>query len=571
MASGFWLSKKALQINSLSSRVLALVSIGVFSLALAVISVDAYVLFQSASDAALERVQANMAVARNVLKQKGDVVHLVDGRLMAGDIVLNGALDLVDTVQSLVGGTCTIFMGDERVATNVRKPDGSRAIGTKLAIGPAHTAIFDHKSPFRGQVDILGTPYMTAYDPLLDEQGNVVGILYVGIKKSEFTRGAMQSLWIVGGVTLIVLILSLVLSRFVMRATVVRPLEGAIVTMQRLAGGDLGVDARTGSTVREIIDITSALSTFKTHEIERKRLADAERIEQEAKARRQEAIERQIEVFNQSAQNMLLSVTNSVRELRSAADDMTGIADSTHQQSATVAAAAEEASASAETVAATTEQLVSSESEIAAQINRSSKIARVVSKKIENINLILTSLSSATDKIGEVMGLIAGIANQTNLLALNATIEAARAGEAGRGFAVVAGEVKTLSQQTALATKSIESQISEVQTVTQSALQAIAQISSVILEMSEGVTIIAAAVEKQTSATKEIARNIHEVSTVTREVTQNITRVKSGASSTGASASQILATAQDLSLKSQNLSDQMNGFFSAVLSQEVAS
>lgn len=58
----------------------------------------------------------------------------------------------------------------------------------------------------------------------------------------------------------------------------------------------------------------------------------------------------------------------------------------------------------------------------------------------------------ATERIGDVVRLIAGIADQTDLLALHATTGAARAGEPGKGFAVVASEVKSLVSQTAAAT-----------------------------------------------------------------------------------------------------------------------
>lgn len=136
---------------------------------------------------AQERQDSSMRVAWEVLKSKGDRFAIKDGKLVVGDnYVVNDNFEVVDRVKELVGGTATVFQGDMRVSTNVKKPDGSRAVGTPLAKNAAYEAIFQQAKPYRGSADILGTPFYTAYDPILDADGKVIGILYVGLKKSEF-------------------------------------------------------------------------------------------------------------------------------------------------------------------------------------------------------------------------------------------------------------------------------------------------------------------------------------------------------------------------------------------------
>jgi hypothetical protein len=104
-----------------------------------------------------------------------------------GATKMNNNFVLVDEVQKEVGGTATIFVksGDEfvRVATNVKKDDGSRAIGTVLdPKGKAIAAIAKGESYF-GEADILGKPYVTGYEPIRDAS-NVIGVYYVGYLKN---------------------------------------------------------------------------------------------------------------------------------------------------------------------------------------------------------------------------------------------------------------------------------------------------------------------------------------------------------------------------------------------------
>jgi hypothetical protein len=108
--------------------------------------------------------------------------------LYFGTTKINNNFDVVDAVgtEDGKGMTATLFAkgGDEyiRVSTSVQKPDGSgRAVGTVLA-GPALESIKVGKS-YYGELPILGTPYITGYEPIMDGSGTQIGVYYVGFKK----------------------------------------------------------------------------------------------------------------------------------------------------------------------------------------------------------------------------------------------------------------------------------------------------------------------------------------------------------------------------------------------------
>ncbi|UPK40445.1 Cache 3/Cache 2 fusion domain-containing protein [Bradyrhizobium sp. 186] len=108
--------------------------------------------------------------------------------LYFGTTKINNHFDIVDAIgkEDGKGMTATLFAKDGgeyvRVSTSVPKPDGSgRAVGTVLA-GPALEAMKAGKS-YYGEVPILGTPYMTGYEPIKDSSGAEIGIYYVGYKK----------------------------------------------------------------------------------------------------------------------------------------------------------------------------------------------------------------------------------------------------------------------------------------------------------------------------------------------------------------------------------------------------
>ncbi|CAK0755146.1 methyl-accepting chemotaxis protein [uncultured Gammaproteobacteria bacterium] len=268
--------------------------------------------------------------------------------------------------------------------------------------------------------------------------------------------------------------------------------------------------------------------------------------------------------FEREVSGVVQSVSASATLLRNSASTMTKNADDTSRLSATVAAAAEEATVNIQTVAAAAEELSSSISEISRQVSQSAQIANNAMQEAERTNITVQGLADAANRIGQVVKLIHNIASQTNLLALNATIEAARAGEAGKGFAVVAGEVKNLAGQTARATEEINAQINAVQAATHEAVNAIKGISGIIAQINNIASTIAAAVEEQGAATNEIARNVQQASVGTREVGQTIEKVNRSAGDTEREARHVATATDELSRQSETLRSEVGRFLSRI-------
>ena len=115
--------------------------------------------------------------------------------VMYGGILLNRDHQLVDRIKDIVYrqeayndmplGTTTIFIGDSRVATTVRQENGNRAIGTRVSKEVADR-VLDNGLAWVGRAFVVKDWYLTAYDPIRDGRGKIIGMLYVGILEKPF-------------------------------------------------------------------------------------------------------------------------------------------------------------------------------------------------------------------------------------------------------------------------------------------------------------------------------------------------------------------------------------------------
>jgi methyl-accepting chemotaxis protein len=203
-------------------------------------------------------------------------------------------------------------------------------------------------------------------------------------------------------------------------------------------------------------------------------------------------------------------------------------------------------------------------SEIGGAMTETSRISHEAVSSADAVRTSMRELVEAASKIGEIVGIVDGIASQTNLLALNATIEAARAGEAGKGFAVVAHEVKGLAGKTSEATAEIGAQVASIQVRTATAMTAINGVVSTIQAIDQRTAGISAQVEQQEAGTQDIDRALLSAANGAGHVRGSIADVAATATETRASAAELLSAADGLSRRSNDLGGAVTGFLSAL-------
>ena len=477
---------------------------------------------------------------------------------------------IVDRATSYVGGNATLFVYDDakdqfvRRTTNLKKENGDRAVGTHLAENHPGQAIIRSGKAYKGQAMLFGSRYYTAYHPVFNPAGKIVGIIYVGIAMAELDGMLWQAILAMAVAACIAALFALGATMLLVRQ-VTKPLKAVAETLTVLAEGRTDVEVRYADRHDEIGMIARTVGVFKTNRIERRQL-EAERLSAEKSAieRRKAELNQFVEAFRTKIGGIIEQVMSSSDRFEKDAQQLSLTAHSTAEMSGQSADTSRQASEHVRSAATASNELSQSIVEISRRVQDSNSVAADAVKQANATDQRMAELTAAGDRIGDVVKLITSIAEQTNLLALNATIEAARAGDAGRGFAVVAQEVKNLAGQTAKATDEISSHIVNMQRATGESVEAIKAIGLTIERISEITTAISSAVEEQGAATQNIAHGVEAAAGGTLNVAENIERVAQGASETETTSSQILQSARALSGVSVHLRDEVEKFLDSV-------
>ncbi|MCH7880031.1 MAG: cache domain-containing protein [Proteobacteria bacterium] len=123
--------------------------------------------------------------------------------ILDGGVLLNGNFSFVDVIRDLVYGpgslisgsigTVTVFLDDVRITTNVPIKSGERALGTRVS-DEVRTNVLDQGHTWIDRAFVVNDWYISSYEPILDVDGNRIGMLYAGFLEAPFRQSLINAL-----------------------------------------------------------------------------------------------------------------------------------------------------------------------------------------------------------------------------------------------------------------------------------------------------------------------------------------------------------------------------------------
>jgi len=373
-------------------------------------------------------------------------------------------------------------------------------------------------------------------------------------------RNLVMTLAIIGIV--ILLVVSLLVLRGIRVVSV--PLSKVSKSIQILSRGELNQKEAITSHFQEINLIVDSLDVFRDSEREKQALEIHSKEERARESARQKHLSDYIATFRYDISDILTALKTETSSMEETAQTLITVAYSATNDAELTGAASENASRNVETVSKRMEELSAAMMEILSQTQATNEFTSQAAHQVQQTNSFIDSLAQVSNDIDDVIAFIREIAEQTNLLALNATIEAARAGEAGKGFAVVASEVKSLSNQTAQATKRIADQISQIQNASHGAVTSMAGVTAAIQKIDVFSSNITVAVEQQGDSTLEISQSLSNASQGSAEAFKSVEKVSAAITKTTDEANAVASGTKRLNDVSQMLSRNVEDFLENV-------
>ena len=321
----------------------------------------------------------------------------------------------------------------------------------------------------------------------------------------------------IAGVVVLFVVLGIAAGAFFLIRSIQSPLLAAQVMAERIAGGDL----RVGETVQRHDEFGALLRT-------------------------QQDMCRALNDMVAQVRHSADSIATASAEIAGGNQDLSARTEQTSSNLQQTAAAMEEFTSTIQNSASSAEQARSTASGAAALAQRGGEV-------VASMVVTMDEIRQSSQKIGDIIGVIDGIAFQTNILALNAAVEAARAGEQGRGFAVVASEVRSLAQRSGDAAKEIRTLIGTSEARVQNGIR-------LVQSVGESMDDIVKSVQNASTMISEVSEASVQQSAGVTQVNQAISQLDQMTQQNAALVEESAAAAQSLREQAEQLTQTISMF-----------
>ena len=448
----------------------------------------------------------------------------------------------------------TLFMGDTRFITSVKKDDGNRNEGTKMDAAIWEKVKGGQDVNAKG-VNVGGHDFYVYYMPVRDGNNQIVGASWAGMPQTDVAATIRSHV-----LSMIIIVLILVVVFAIVIIVVSRALVASLVRVRdelgKLAEGDLTSEEVPSASVQELSEIaedtvivrtkikTIISDIIKDVEELHKDMADVEGGVTTVNSA-SEGIVSAVDDLSKGSMEMAESVQNTQVNMIQIGDDIDGIKSLTDEATNY----AKEVEAENRTAQTALDELMKANADTI-QVSKS---------VVDGIN----TSSEAVKKIAEAASVIESIASQTNLLSLNASIEAARAGEAGKGFAVVAGEISSLASQSDQSSKEIKAIVDEIIATSDKNVEYAGQISeavnnegAVLNQVSDSFSVVNEKVGSTVDAIHTIAEKSQELDVAKAQVLDDVSALSSISEENAASCQETNASMEEIGATIQTIKEE---------------